>query len=337
MKEQMLPVGKLDSDMLKEIVFDKITFKREEVKTRPGIGEDCAVIDFGAYDCVISTDPITASVSDIGRLSIHISCNDVASNGIEPLGILLAVMLPVGSTRTDVACIMEQAAHAAELCGVEIMGGHTEVTPAVKQPVIVSTALGRAPAGTSAQAEDMQSGDLIYMTKTAGLEGTGIIACDLAEELQGVLTAAELAHAQALLDRVSVVREGVIAGRIGTHGMHDITEGGVLGAVWEMCRICGRGAKLYEREICVEEVTKKICAHYGMDVLRLISSGAMIIVVEREKAPQLEREMREADVLCACIGEVTGAGDAILLEDAHGETRAITPPVSDEIYKAVRR
>ncbi len=337
MKEQILPVGKLDSDILKEIVFDKITFKREEVKTRPGIGEDCAVVDFGAYDCVISTDPITASVKDIGRLSIHISCNDVASNGVEPLGILLAVMLPVGSTTSDVGCIMEQAARAAELCGVEIMGGHTEITPAVNQPVIVSTALGRAVADTSAKAEDMKNGDLIYMTKTAGLEGTGILACDFADDLSTVLTAEELAHAKAMLDCVSVVREGIIAGRIGTHGMHDITEGGVLGAVWEMCRICGKGAKLYESEIRVEEVTKKICAYYGMNPLRLISSGSMVIVVEPDKAAQLESEMREAGILCTCIGEVTDAGGKVLIGDEQGQTREISPPASDEIYKAVRR
>ena len=98
----MLKVGKLDSDLLEKIVFKKITFKRPEVLTRPGIGEDCAVVDFGTYECVMSTDPITAAVGDIGRLSIDISCNDIASNGVEPLGIMLTVMLPEGTTTADV-------------------------------------------------------------------------------------------------------------------------------------------------------------------------------------------------------------------------------------------
>lgn len=139
----MLKVGKLDSDVLQKIVIDKIKYKRPEVKTRAGIGEDCAVVDFGQYECVVSTDPITAAVSDIGRLAIHISCNDIASNGIEPLGITLAVMLPEGTTEKDVETIMAQAGAAAEAAGVEIIGGHTEVTKAVNQPVIVSTAFGR--------------------------------------------------------------------------------------------------------------------------------------------------------------------------------------------------
>lgn len=220
----MLKAGKLDSDLLQAIVIDKIHYKRPEVLTRAGVGEDCAVIDYGQYECVVSTDPITAAASDIGRLAIHISCNDIASNGVEPLGITLAVMLPVGTALSDVEMIMEQAGAAAEKAGVEIVGGHTEVTPAVNQPVIVSTAFGRAIVGTSQSARHMKAGDYILMTKSAGLEGTGIIAGDFAEELKEILSAEEIAHAKSLLDDVSVVKEGVIAGQIGTCGMHDITD-----------------------------------------------------------------------------------------------------------------
>ncbi len=81
-----MKIGKLDNHLLEEIVFKNITYKRPEVMTRPGIGEDCAVVDFGPYDCVMSTDPITGAVHKIGRLAVHISCNDIASNGVEPFG-----------------------------------------------------------------------------------------------------------------------------------------------------------------------------------------------------------------------------------------------------------
>ena len=111
----MLKIGKLDSDVLQRIVLDKIRYKRREVKTGAGIGEDCAIIDFGRYECVISTDPITAAVKDIGRLAIYVSCNDIASNGIQPLGITLTMMLPPGTTEEDVSTIMDQAAAAAEI------------------------------------------------------------------------------------------------------------------------------------------------------------------------------------------------------------------------------
>ena len=238
----MLDIGKLPSELLERLVFDNIGFKREEVLIRPGIGEDCAVVDFGSYDCVLTADPITAAVKDIGSLSVHISCNDVAAKGVEPLGIMLVILMPKGSTEEDIKEIMAQAGNAAQELNVEIIGGHTEVTTAVTKPVIVSTALGRALKGKVQNPAQMEEGDLLYITKYAGLEGTGIIAKDREKELSDILNKEELAEAKSLLDLVSVVREGVILGKLGTHGMHDVTEGGILGAIWEMCQIAGKGA-----------------------------------------------------------------------------------------------
>ena len=262
--DQPLPVGKLDTDLLKETVFSHILHLRPEVLVRPGVGEDCATIDFGQYECVMSTDPITAAISEIGRLAIHITCNDIASNGVEPLGIMLAMMLPIGTTVGEIETIMTQAQEVASSLGVEIIGGHTEITPAVNRPVIVSTAIGRTLAGGSQKAENMRPGDVILMTKQAGLEGTGIIASDFADQLSDVLTEEEIAEAKGYMNMVSVVKEGVAAGNMGTAGMHDITEGGVLGAVWELSEIAGVGVELEEDKIPVSDVTKKICNHFGI-------------------------------------------------------------------------
>lgn len=334
-----LKIGKLDSDVLQRIVIDKIRYRRPEVKTRAGIGEDCAVIDYGEYECVVSTDPITADVKNIGRLAIHISCNDVASNGIEPLGITLAVMLPVGTTESDVQTIMTQAGTAAEEAGVEIIGGHTEVTPAVNQPVIVSTAFGRGIAGESASARNMRPGDMILMTKSAGLEGTGIIATEKAEELTGVLTPQELRRAQGMIRDVSVVKDGVTAGRIGTSGMHDVTEGGILGAVWEMCHISGLGAEVELEAIHVDPVTEKIAAHYGINPLRLISSGCMLIVAPPSKAYKIVTEYHKIDVniKSAIIGKICGEEHGITQIDPQGQESEIAPPYADELYKVINR
>ncbi|MBR2511686.1 MAG: AIR synthase, partial [Firmicutes bacterium] len=161
----MLKTGKLDSRLLERIVFDNIKLRRDEVITRPGIGEDCAVLDYGDYECVMSTDPITAAIDEIGRLSVHISCNDIASNGVEPVGIMLAVLLPEGTTEEQIDTMMKQAGQASEELNVEIIGGHTEITPVVKQPVIISTAVGRGPKNGSQSAENMKPGDYIMITK----------------------------------------------------------------------------------------------------------------------------------------------------------------------------
>lgn len=319
----MLKIGKLDNELLKQIVFDKIKYKRDEVLTRPGIGEDCAVLDYGDYECVLSTDPITAAIEKIGSLAVHISCNDIASNGIEPIGLLLTVLLPEGTTKEDIEVLMAQAAEAAEDLKVEIIGGHTEITSTVSQPVIVSTAVGKGPIGGSQNPEQMKAGDLIYITKNAGLEGTGIMATDKPDDIKQILNDKEYEEAVRMLDHVSVVKEGIIGGRIGTSGMHDITEGGVLGAVWEMCSISGTGAIININDIPVSPITRKICHAFNLNPLRLISSGSMMIVISPDKSKELEKEMADANIKLTQIGTVTSKDDG----------DEITPPGSDEIYK----
>lgn len=330
----MLKTGKLDSRLLEEIVFKNIKYKRPEVITRPGIGEDCAVVDFGAYECVMSTDPITAAASEIGKLAVHISCNDIASNGVEPLGIMLTVLLPVGTTKEQVEEIMKQAGQVSEDLGVEIIGGHTEITPAVTKPVIVSTAIGRGAKWASQPAGNMKPGDYILMTKQAGLEGTGIIAGDFREALSDYLTEEEFREAARMLEQVSVVKEGVIAGKIGTSGMHDITEGGILGAVWEMCDIAKTGAEVWIDKVPVAEVTKKLCDRFDIDYLRLISSGSMMIMVHAEVKEQMENELRDAGVPVACIGRICPREEGVCMV-VGGEKIEIAPPASDELYKVV--
>lgn len=331
----MLKVGKLDSDLLKKIVFDKITYKREEVLKRPGIGEDCAVVDFGSFDCVMSTDPITAAVNEIGSLAIHITCNDIASNGVEPVGIMIAAMLPVGTTEQDIETIMEQAGTTAASLGVEIIGGHTEITGAVNKPVIVSTAIGRGLKGDKNSSENMKPGDCILLTKRAGLEGAGIIATDMEEDLKGILTEEETAKAKTFLKEVSVVKEGVIAGNIGTCGMHDVTEGGVLGAVWEMCKVADLGCLLNKEDIPVDDVTLKIAKHFDIDYLRLISSGCMLIIAPVEKKDEIVKSVLKENIQIKQIGEITEKDFGIKMA-YDGNIEEIKPPESDELYKAIK-
>jgi len=352
-----LPTGKLDSELLKEIVFDRISYRSDQVRVRPGIGEDCAVVDFGDFDCVMSTDPISSAVADIGRLCIHITCNDVASNGVKPIGIMLAVMLPVGTTDEDVEHIMSQAAETAAELQVEIIGGHTEITPAVNQPVIVSTAIGKAPSGGSQSGNDMAPGDYILMTKSCGLEGAAIAATDFEDVLRAggpagggrqsiAFAPEEIAKAKAFMDQVSVMKEGVAAGEVGTHGMHDITEGGILGAIWEMCQIAGVGARVWEDEIPIEAETRKICEFFDLDPLRLISSGSMVIIVSEEKKDEMISAIEDAGVNVSLIGRVCPAEEGIglvrRLTDCDGDGKGveredIDPPRMDEIYKIVER
>ncbi|MDR0852235.1 MAG: AIR synthase family protein [Clostridiales Family XIII bacterium] len=341
-------------------MIDKIKYQRPEVLSGPEIGEDCAVLDFGSYECVVSTDPITAAIEMVGTLAIHVSCNDIASNGIEPIGVLLTVLLPPETSEIEIEKIMTQAADAAASLGVGIIGGHTEITDAVTKPIISSTAIGKGRAGHVCRTK-VRPGDHILVTKKLAMEGTGIIAAEHADALRGVLTEAEIAEAVSMLSEISVVKEGVLAGSIGVSAMHDITEGGVLGATWELCRLADLGAEIRRDVLPLAAVTEKICAHYGLDPLKLISSGSMMIIARPEASAKIMTALRDARVDVAQIGSIRDKADGIYLvsktagdgsetarDGSHGpapiienesagiasELRVpVLPPGSDEIYK----
>jgi len=269
--------GKLPSDVLKDKVFSAFKFRREEVLVRPEIGEDCSVLDFGEYACVLSTDPITGTASEVGRLAVHISCNDVAADGVEPLGLLMTIMAPEETTVEEIQEIATQAAEEAASLNVEIIGGHTEITSAVNRVVVSTTAIGRALKGKAVNSSGAKVGDKIIMTKWAGLEGTAILAYDLADRLEGEIDNDVLTEARSFMRYISVVREGIIGGKMGASSMHDVTEGGVLGALWEIAEASQVGIRIYRDKIPVRKETQLICKELQLDPLKLISSGCMII------------------------------------------------------------
>ncbi|MDR0569801.1 MAG: AIR synthase family protein [Clostridiales Family XIII bacterium] len=331
----MLKTGKLPNELLQDIVLRHIRPRRQEVIVRPGVGEDCAVIDFGDAECVLSMDPITASATGAGALAVHVSCNDIASNGVAPLGIMLTLLLPEGTAAAEVENIMREAAEAAAALDVEIIGGHTEITPAVNTAVIVSTAVGKSVKKNGPRSRKPMPGDVILLTKRVGLEGTGIIAGDREAELSEILTASELAEAKGMLAEASVVKEGVIAGAIGFAAMHDVTEGGVLGALWEVCNLAGLGAVVHEDNIPVAEITKRICDYFQLDVLRLISSGAMLIVAETGNAEDILAALSQAGVEASRIGELRGRNEGVVLVKRDGARMPVEAPGSDELYKLI--
>ncbi|MEG2627227.1 MAG: AIR synthase-related protein, partial [Anaerovoracaceae bacterium] len=135
--------------------------------------------------------------------------------------------------------------------------------------------------------------------------------------------------------KVSVVKEGIIAGKIGTAGMHDITEGGVLGAVWEMCNIADLGAELWVEKIPVEVVTQKICKHFDIDYLRLISSGSMLIVASKEQKDEILSKFATESINVACIGQIATKERGIVTIN-NGVEVTVAPPRMDELYKVAK-
>lgn len=321
--------GKLSPEKLSAIVLSRLGARRPETRLRARLGEDSAALDFGGDLIVASTDPITGAAREAGWLAVNVACNDLATNGAEPVALLLSLMAPVGTSEAALAMLMEGAHQAALDLNVEIVGGHTEIVPVVTQPIFAATALGRVRPDRLITSAGAKPGYQLVLTKGAGLEGTAILALDYADRLRS-LSPEELRRAQALAWEISVVRDGLIAAKNGATAMHDVTEGGLLGALYELAEASGVGVTVWEEAIPLRPETRLICAELEIDPLRLISSGAMLICCPDGR--RVIEALRAEDIPAALIGEVTTGGRYLVRKD--GTRRPIEPPEADELWRA---
>jgi hydrogenase expression/formation protein HypE len=322
-----MKVGKLNWDDLKQIIDNNKSVVRDDVRIRSGIGEDCSVVNFGNYECVVSTDPITGADKNIGKLAVHINCNDIASCGVEPVGILVTILVPPTATLQDIKNIMAEIDEETKELNVEILGGHTEVTDAVNRIIVSCTAIGKGKAGTAVATSGAKIGDDIVVTKLLCMEGTSIVVNDHLNKIENVLTQKEVEIAKDYVNSISVVKEGLIAGELGVNAMHDITEGGVLGALWEVAEASNLGFKVYSDKMPISDITYKICEKLNIDPLKFISSGSMLITATNGK--ELLARLNNEGIQAAIIGNITEARGILVTDNIQKD---VVPPTRDELF-----
>lgn len=325
-----MDIGKISNELLQSAIFDHMNYKRDEVIIRPSVGEDCSVLQFDCNEqIVLSTDPITGATQNIGKLAVHISCNDVSTSGAEPVGILVTILLPPSSTQEDLETIMKDLSETSRQSNIEILGGHTEITDAVTRPVVSTTVIGKVKKDHMVATQGAQVGQDVILTKWAGLEGTSILAHEFEDKLIKILGNKMVDSAKEFGDFLSVVPESKIAPLYNVTSMHDVTEGGVLGAIWEVAQCAGVGMEVDLEKIVVKEETWRICEVFDISPYRLISSGCMIMTTFN--GAQCVEQLKKQGIDCAIIGKVKKEG-IYLIQD--GKKQEIFPPESDELYKA---
>ncbi len=325
-----MKAGKVSETILKRSIFKQIRTRREEVLLGAGVGEDCAAMKLEPGEIfVLSTDPITGTVKDIGTLAVQVTVNDLASSGAEPVGVMLTVLLPENITEEDIREMMGQVEEACSRFQIQVMGGHTEVTKAVNQPIISVTGVGKAKAGRLVTTSGARAGQDILVTKWIGIEGTSIIAKEKEEELRNRFSGAFVERAKGFDTYLSVLPEAALAAEFGISAMHDVTEGGIYGALWEMAEASGIGLEIDLKAIPIRQETVEICEYFGLNPYYLISSGCMLMAGDR--GHDLVRELEKAKIPAAVIGKaVEGKARRIL----NGEEEAyLERPRTDELYR----
>lgn len=327
-----MKIGKLPEPVMLRSVLKQIHHRRDEIIVGPALGQDCAVLELEEGEVfTLSSDPITGTIKDLGSHSIHITANDLAASGAEPVGVMLTILLPDTIEEQELKQIMQDAESTCKSLNMEILGGHTEVTNVVRQPIISVTGVGKIKREELLTTMQMKPDQDIVISKWIGLEATAILAKEKETELTTVFSEEFIRIAKEFDRYLSVVPEARIAKAFGALAMHDITEGGVFGALWEMACAAGVGLEVDMKKIPIRQETVEICEFFQVNPYLIMSSGSMMIAVA--DGPGLVRELEKAGIFAAVIGRTTSGKDRIL---KNGEdVRYLDKPQTDELYKVL--
>jgi hydrogenase expression/formation protein HypE len=333
-----LSYGKIPAHLLEEIVFKNLGVKRSEVALGPTAGIDGAVIDVGNFSLIISMDPITGALERIGWLAVNVNANDVSTFGVDPTLLFSCILLPKGADKKIVETICVQMDRAAKQLGIAIAGGHCEVTQGLNNPIVIGCALGITEKGKYVTAAGAKEGDKLILTKSAGIEGTAILASDREKQLARAMNAETLRRARELFSQTSVVEDAITAFRTGgVNAMHDPTEGGVVGGIHEMADASNLGVEVFAERIYVRPETASISRFFNINPLQLVSSGALLIAARPSAASKIVENLRQKRIRASVIGDFLGHREDRTLTDRNGRVQALPAPTSDHLWRALAK
>ncbi len=301
-----LPIGKLRADLLRELLAGLPL--PPEVRLGPALGEDACAIDVQAGVLVATTDPITFTGRGVGAHAVLINANDIAVTGVRPRWFLATVLLPQGTTESDVRDLFGEMREALSGIGASLVGGHTEVTAAVQRSIVVGVFLGMAEDGSIVKTGGLEAGDVVLQVGPAPVEGAAVLATEAADRL-GALESGLLESAgRALVDPgISVVDAALLSARLGACAMHDPTEGGLATGLIELSEASGSGLVVDEEAILWFGPGRALCDALGADPWGTLASGTLLAGSRPDLAEDAARELRENGFAVATIARAEGA------------------------------
>lgn len=302
---RVLPAGKIPAELLGELLAQGPTLP-SEVLLGPEPGEDACAVQIGDGILVVAADPITLTGSGVGAHAVQVNANDVAVTGVRPRWFLATALLPVGTTDEQVRELFAETRVALHRAGVSLVGGHTEVTAAVRQPVVSGVMLGYRPDGRFVRTGGVRPGDVLVQVGAAPVEGACVLATECPERLVD-LDPALCAAALGALERpgISVVAQALRAAELGATALHDPTEGGLASGLIELADASGVSLEVRAADVAWFEPGVAICRALGADPLGSLASGTLLAAFPADRvqaaAAELDAPGRPARVIGVAV------------------------------------
>ena len=338
--------GKVPVNVLKRSVLRQLKNKRSEIANSAGLGADCAIfepfsegqlvtcVQEGVVELCCENDLAEAEREDPSvmpmRRFFQKCANNLATAGAEPVAAELVIFLPENVEEPELKALMSEAEGIAAELNIQIIGGQTRVSSAVRQPLATVTGYGiRKTGAVQMDVRKKLAGQEIIITKWIGLEGTADLAARNQEEL---LTRypAYLGEEAAAFDRYySILPEAATAVKSGGCTMHDISEGGVFAALWEMAEGAGVGLTIDMKKLPLRQETVEVCEFCNVNPYELRSGGSLIIA--SPEGTTVVEALAAEGIPAVIVGRFTDSNERLILNE--DEVRYMDRPQRDEIYK----
>ena len=309
-----LPPGKLPAALLRELLSSGPA-PPQEVLLGPALGEDACAIEVPEGVLIAATDPITLVGSEVGAYAVNVNANDVAVMGARPRWFLATILLPLGSDEGDARAVFSGIRDALADLNAALVGGHTEVTAAVVQPVVVGQMLGLCERGAFVCTSGARAGDVVLQIGEAPVEGAAVLAAEAADRLGGVDGKLLERARNALRDPgILVVEPALRATALGARALHDPTEGGLSAGLYERALASGVELVLASNDVLWFEPGTALCRALGADPWGTLASGTLLAVFSRPDAEPASRSLLAEGYSVRAIATAR-AGSGVIFSD----------------------
>lgn len=336
-------IGKITPDYFKSFIESRCGSRSDSVKTKPKFGVDVSVVHLsGGQALAMASDPLSLipqlGLKESAWLSVQLTANDIATTGFAPLYGQFVLNLPARFSSDDFQTYWGYIHEFCSDMGLAITGGHTGFVEGQHSTLVGgATFLTLGPQDQLLTAEGAQVNDVILVTKSCALSSSAILALSFPETVRNKAGVENYQVAADSFYRISVLKEALGA-KAGDHGqyitaMHDVTEGGLLGAIYELAFASHKGAWVEDDKIPIHAAQAEVCKVFSLDPRYCIGAGSMIMTCKEEGVKQIINHLQAMDIPCVAVGRITSKEKGINLVEA-GKSSAISYIEKDPYWAA---
>ena len=343
MNTEMPEIGKISPQIFKEVIFPRLGAKSDKVLVGPQHGVDSGIVDIGGKAVSFTCDPVFI-VPQYGWeraawFAIHIIASDSVTSGLKPKFLSIDLNLPMEMTKQQLEIMWTVMHQQCEQMGINIITGHTARYENCHYPMVGGATLtGVGEIDEYVTPRFAKAGDKIIITKGPAIEASGIFATMFPKLLEGKFGSDFIKRAENIFYKMSVVEDATTAIAVGVRdngitSMHDATECGVWGGLYEVAQAAGLGARIEKDKIVVEDCVPEICQFFGIDPYASISEGTLIASCRPNKADEVVNVLAKKGIRSSVVGELTDARRGMVLAEG-GNERKLLHPIVDPFWRA---